>query len=315
MIIVYRSAGHRLSPAGACGRVRTVFACKLEQSTSARTESTHEIVARGSCPTPPGLASRVRRARLESRAGADGGRATGFQARRNRGACRADRALSRFAALAGPDGLHLPAGNRAGGALGESKSERQGRCRREGGREPAVGREREVAGRLPAGPRADGPETRLDAEAGRRVPCRPESGARCRTAAAQSRRPVGKPQVDRAAESHRRGGRTTANSDQDRAGAAGGHLRAGLQPDRRLRHLGLSCLSALLLAAVSGLVSRRLPGGRLRLGRGPRGRGCDFRRLQLGARRRQHQREQGRQHRPQLRSHQGERGRPMAAQP
>ncbi len=59
------------------------------------------------------------------------------------------------------------------------------------------------------------------------------------------------------------------------------------------------------------------PGGgahdRLCLGRGHRGRGCDLRRLQLGARRRQHQREPRHQHRPQLQSHERGRRRPVAA--
>ena len=105
----------------------------------------------------------------------------------------------------------------------------------------------------------------------------------------------------------------TANRDQDRAGESGSYLRAGLQPDRRLRQLGLSVVSAVLLAAVSSLVSRRLPRPRFRLGRGLGGCGRDLRRLQLGARRRQHQRQQGHQHRPELRPHQGERWRPMAA--
>ena len=59
-----------------------------------------------------------------------------------------------------------------------------------------------------------------------------------------------------------------------------------------------------LLAAVSGLLSRRSARDRHRLGH--RARCCrgDLQQLQLGRRRRQHQRRQGREHRSQLRSQQ-----------
>ncbi len=66
-------------------------------------------------------------------------------------------------------------------------------------------------------------------------------------------------------------------------------------------------LSAVLLAAVPGVLSGRRARHRICVGRRPCGRGRDLRQLQLGRRRRQHQRQQGRQHRSQLRSHQGRR--------
>ena len=64
--------------------------------------------------------------------------------------------------------------------------------------------------------------------------------------------------------------------------------------------VGLSGLSAVLLAPVSGLLPGLRPRERLRIRRRHRGGRRDLRQLQLGRRRCQHQREQGRQHRPQL---------------
>ncbi len=184
------------------------------------------------------------------------------QARRDRGARRADRALSGLGAVAGADGVHLSAGNRPRRALAQGESEREGRGSRQGGRRQALGCQREVAGGLPADPRADERQARLDAAAGRCLPRAAEGGARCRAAPAGQGAGERQPEEHRAAEGDRGTGtdRQHAADDHHRAGESAGGLRAGLQPEHGLRLLGLSGVSAVLLATVSGL----LPGLRLR---------------------------------------------------
>ncbi len=143
----------------------------------------------------------------------------------------------------------------------KANSKQQGRCRREGGAGQALGPERAVAGRLPAGDPDDGRPARLDAEPRRRLPGLVEGRARLGSAAADQGPAAGQPQDDRAAEGDRRAGTAdAADRDQDRAHEPGGGLRAGLQPDRGLWRLALSGLSAVLLPALPGL----LPGRRAR---------------------------------------------------
>ena len=107
-----------------------------------------------------------------------------------------------------------------------------------------------------------------------------------------------------------------ADDCEDRAGEPAGDLRADLRPGRCVRRLGLSGLSAVLLAALPGLL-RLLPRRRLRerhrMGhRFRRGR-CHLRQLQLGRRRRQHRHQPGDQHRSQFRPQQGPGRRSLAA--
>ena len=112
---------------------------------------------------------------------------------------------------------------------------------------------------FPAGPGADERQARLDAEARRRLPRPAEGRARRRAAPAREGAGVRQPQDHRAAEGHRRAGTgshrwaAAADDREDRAGEPAGDLRADLQPDRRLRRLGLPGLSAVLLAALPGL--------------------------------------------------------------
>ena len=95
----------------------------------------------------------------------------------------------------------------------------------------------------------------------------------------QKAQTVGQPPDHRAAEGDRRAGGAAADGDQDRAGEPAGDLRAGVQPDGRVRRVGLSGVSAVLLAAVSALLPWRRAHDRLRVGRGHRRRGRDLRRL------------------------------------
>ena len=121
----------------------------------------------------------------------------------------------------------------------------------------------------------------------------------------QQAREGGQPQDDRAAEGDHRGGGAAADRDQDRAGQPAGDLRAGLQPDRRLRGVGLSRVSALLLAAVPVAT---IPGGALMAGfawgvgiaaAGAIFGGCNWGRGDVNI-----DVEPGHQHRPKLQSHQ-----------
>ena len=98
-----------------------------------------------------------------------------------------------------------------------------------------------------------------------------------------------------------------ADDRADRAGEPAGDLRADLRPGRGVRRLGLSGLSAVLLAALPGsyLLPRRRLRERHRMGHRLRRRRCHLRQLQLGRRRRQHRHQPGDQHRPQLRPQQG----------
>ena len=175
----------------------------------------------------------------------------------------------------------------------------------------ALGRQREIAGRVPADPRADERQARLDAEARRRLPRAAEGSARCRAAPArQARRRTGNlksTEQQKVIVEPPPAGRHAAD-DRHRAGESGGDLRAGLQP-------------ATVVTATGAIRRiRRTTGRRIRpttratpsapasaFGVGLAVGGRDLRQLQLGRRRRRHQRQQGHQHRPQLRSQQGRR--------
>ncbi len=203
----------------------------------------------------------------------------------------ADRAVSRLAAVAGADGGHLPGRRGRGRQVVQGQQGHEGRRRRASGAEPVVGSGGAVAGRVPAGAAGDGRPARLGAEPRRRVSGLVERRARRRAAPAHAGAASRQPQVQRAAEGDRRGGRAPADGDQDRAGAARRDLRAGLQPDVCLRHLAVSVLPAVLLAALLVLLPGLLPrrGIRRRRVLGRCGRLHPLGRLQLGWRRHQHQ--------------------------
>ena len=80
----------------------------------------------------------------------------------------ADRALSRRAPGPDADGGDLSIGGGRGGPLVEGPCQPQGRRRPRRGQGQGMGRQRDLAGRLPPGPGDDGQQARLDAEAGRR---------------------------------------------------------------------------------------------------------------------------------------------------
>ena len=88
----------------------------------------------------------------------------------------------------------------------------------------------------------------------------------------------------------------TAAGDRDRAGTAVGRLRAGVQPDGGVRSVALSGVSAVLLSDAAGLLVFAHRRHRHRLGRGHRRLERAVGRLQLGTRRRQHQRQSLQQH-------------------
>ena len=102
-------------------------------------------------------------------------RATAVHGRGTRFADRSHRPLPGRPVVADPDGLDLSAGGRFGRPLGQGQSGCQRRRRAEEGRERDLGRQRQVARRLPQHPRHDEREARLDAEAGRRL-SRPAEG-------------------------------------------------------------------------------------------------------------------------------------------
>ena len=208
-----------------------------------------------------------------------------FHARAARPAPRADRALSRRSAVADPDGRDLSPGGGRGGALDAGQPQPQGRRRGPGGQGQGLGRQREVAGRLPADAGDDEQPPRLDPEDRRRDDRPAEGRGRFHPAPARQGGRGRQPQDHAAAEGHDAddgGGRRSAiviepaNPEVD--------LRAVLQSDLGLRAVALSGLSASLLSAAAQL--RRGAGDRHDVRAGRRGRGGDVRRLALGLERR-----------------------------
>ena len=120
------------------------------------------------------------------------------------------------------------------------------------------------------------------------------------------------PQIERAAERRRRRKcrwrrRTTAgrrddehDHHRDPAEQSGDGLRAVVQPDDRVRHMGISIVSAAVLAAVAVLLPGLLPGRRLgdrhHVGHRHRRDRLVLGRFRLGPWRRRHQRQQVQQH-------------------
>ena len=167
---------------------------------------------------------------------------------------------------------------------------------------------------FPAGARADERQARLDAEAGRCLPGAAEGGARRGAAPARQGAADGQPQDQRAAEGDRGAGDGTGSR---RGRPSCGSSRPNPQviyvptynPTMVYGCLGLSGVPAVLLGAVPGLLPGYYPGTALATGLawgiGFAAAGRHLRQLQLGWRRRRHQRQPGHQHRPQLRPQQG----------
>ncbi len=126
---------------------------------------------------------------------------------------RTDCTLSGLAARSGIDGLHLSARGGPGGALRQGESEPRGRSARQGARGTELGRERQVARRISAGPGDDGREARLDAEARRRLPGATERSDGRRAATARQGEGRGEPGEHKGAEGQRRAG-ATSRSDR-----------------------------------------------------------------------------------------------------
>src|SRR5215470_9653299 len=180
---------------------------------------------------------------------------------------RADRAVPGSADRADLHGVDVPARSDPGRALRQGQSESEGRGAQRGAQETRLGRQRQVPGQLPSGPRDDGQPARVDAEAGRRRPRAAEGHDGRDPAAAREGADGGQSEVDRAAEGGRPAGPAagTADDHHHRAGGSSGHLRADLQSGDRLRNVAVSVLSALLLLpALLPLRLLRYRGGCLR---------------------------------------------------
>ena len=247
----------------------------------------------GTSPSTPTTSSNPSAARdvddIDERCIGRGQAVHGAAARPDAGA---GRALSRCAAGADPDGGELSAGGGRGGALVEGQSQPQGRRRPGRGQGQGLGRQREVAGGLPAGPGDDEQQARLDPEGGRRDdrPAVRRGGLHPAAArpGAGGRQPQDHAAADGDARSRRAPARRPARRrDRDPADQSGHGLRAGLQPELGLRSVALSGLSAVLLSrrpTTAGVVLWRGAGRRLQLRPGLRGRRRHVRRLELGRR-------------------------------
>ena len=203
-----------------------------------------------------------------------------------RSAARTDRSLPRRSDRADPHGEHLSARGRRGRALGEGEPEPEGQGARGCAAEGDVGRERQGADGGAAGPQADEREARLDAEARRRLPRRPEGGAEDGAVAAQQGRPGGQPEVDPRADGEDGDG-GEQDRVRDRVGQARDGLRADVQPEHDLRPVVVHGVPA-VLHVPAGL--RLRPRARVRHRRLRRRR--DLGQLQLGRQQRRHQRQQ-----------------------
>src|SRR5262245_31869105 len=176
-------------------------------------------------------------------------------ARADRGA---DRTLPGSSGRADLHGFHLPTRGDPGGPVRQGQSEPEGRGAQRGAQETELGRQRQVPGQLPPGPRDDEQPACVDAAARRRGPLAEEGHDGRDPAPADEGAGPGQSQVDGAAEGDRRPGRATPTADdhQDRAGESSGRPCPDLQPRDRLWPAALSVLSALRL--LPALLSRRL---------------------------------------------------------
>ena len=221
----------------------------------------------------------------------------------------AHRPVSRRIAGAGADGDHLPQGCRRSCRVGARQPQPERRRRRQGGTGQAVGPQRAVAGRLPAGTRHAQRKTRMGARSGRCL-SRPAEGRHGFGAVpARQGQGVRQPEHERTADRHRRtGAATAANRRRQRPAAAdadhhhrpgqpASRLRADLQPGACLRPVVAPAVSALLLPAGTGLGIRLEPGRHRHLvGRRHRHHQRTLGWRQLGPARRQHQRQSLEQH-------------------
>ncbi len=148
------------------------------------------------------------------------------------------------------------------------------------------------------GARPDGRAPGLGAEHRRCLPRTARRRDGVGTTPARAGTEGGKPENHRAAEGCREGDGTADDGDPDRARQSGSRLCAQLQPDRGVRHLGVSLLSADLLATAARLLPSRCDGPCRRPGvrHGHRHRGLALGRFRLGAQRRRHQRQSLQQH-------------------
>src|SRR5436309_9815138 len=171
-----------------------------------RSSDEHVEVGAGESSGPGGDPARrgcPRAARPRGRGAAaarrDGSGTEGGPCRAARPAGGPDRALSRSAAHPEPDGLDLPARDRAGRALDQGTSEAARGGARQGARGADLGRERRVAHALPRRARSDVEEPRLDLGAGGRLPRSAGGRARCHPAHAEEGQPGRQARGDEAA--------------------------------------------------------------------------------------------------------------------
>lgn len=165
---------------------------------------------------------------------------------------RADRSVSRFAAVAAADGRHLSARGGASGALVARAFRTAGRRGRVAGGGRGLGPERQVAGGLPRPADANGRKTRLD-PAPRR--CLPRAGAaRDGYRAAPAAQGAGRwPACVRRAPARGRGQRR----HRHRAGESARRVRALLRSLGRVRRVALARVPAGGVDAVDRLRDRR----------------------------------------------------------
>ena len=215
-----------------------------------------------------------------SGAGRGAGRLPSIQQGADRPAHRAGRAVPRRAALAGADGRHLPCRRRRGGALVARQPGRKGRRRCGTRRRQAVGPERAVAGRLPAGHRHDGREPDVGEGPRRRLPAAARGRDGFGAEAARGGAARGQPRLGRAHQRDRgvasagglrasgRRAAAAAAGHRHRAAQSAGGLRADVQPGARVRTVDVARVSAGIHPAAAGILVVPPDLGRYLVGRG-----------------------------------------------